>query len=74
MITCVKRLLEICACNELLVMNTWFQHTEIHRFTWECRKNDVRSIIHFLVRKISRADVQDVKMIRESRVATTTWW
>ena len=27
------RLLRFCAVNDMLVMNSWFQHKEIHKFT-----------------------------------------
>ena len=32
-----RKLLEFCATNGLIVCNTWYQHKEIHQFTWECR-------------------------------------
>ena len=47
-----KRLLQYCAGNELVVANTWFQHKDIHKFTWECRGKSQWTIIdYFLVRK-----------------------
>ena len=29
-----RKLLEFCATNGLIVCNTWYQHKEIHQFTW----------------------------------------
>ena len=43
-----KRLLQLCAENELVVANTWFQHKDIHKFTWQCRGENQRSIIDYL--------------------------
>ena len=66
-----KRLLKFCACNALQVMNTWFQHKLIHKFTWECKGRGVRSIIdYFLVRKCNRADVQDMKVLRGAEIGS----
>ena len=39
-----KRLSQLCAENELVVANTWFQHRDIHKCTWECRGKNQRSI------------------------------
>ena len=63
-----KRLLEFCACNEMLVIQYMII---IHRFTWECRGKDMRSIIdYFLVRKTNRADAQGVKVIRGAEIGS----
>ena len=36
------RLLQFCAENDLVIANSWFQHKEIHKFTWECRRKNQR--------------------------------
>ena len=46
-----KRLLQLCAENELMVANIWFQHKDIHKFTWQCRGRNQRSIIDYFVVK-----------------------
>ena len=43
----MRWLLQFCAENELVVTNTWFQHKDIHKFTWECTGNNQRSIIDY---------------------------
>ena len=29
-----ERLLDFCACNQLVITNTWFQHKPLHQATW----------------------------------------
>ena len=33
-----QRLLSVCAANELVILNTFFQHKDIHKYTWESRR------------------------------------
>ena len=59
------RLLRFCAINDMLVMNSWFQHKDIHKFTWVCPGRDLKSIIdYFVVRRDTRVRVKDVKVVR----------
>ena len=47
-----RRLLDFCAVHELVILNTIFQHKEIHKFTWESKGRGLRSIIdYFMVRR-----------------------
>ena len=32
-----QRLLSVCVANELVILNTFFQHKDIHKYTWESR-------------------------------------
>jgi len=32
-----RKLIDFCALNNLKIMNTFFKHKEIHKFTWEAR-------------------------------------
>ena len=34
------RLLDLCAVNELVIINTFCQHKEIHKFTWKTKEGD----------------------------------
>lgn len=66
-----KRLLQFCAENDMVVTNTWFQHKDIHKFTWECRGRNQRSIIdYFLVRREMRCQVRDVKVVRGAEIGS----
>ena len=38
-----KRLLEFCMAND--IMNSWFQHKEIHKYTWKNESQQRRSIM-----------------------------
>ena len=60
-----QRLLGLCAMNELVVLNTTYQHKDIHKYTWENKGRGLRSIIdYFIVKKALRPGVADVKVIR----------
>ena len=65
------RLLGLCATNNLVILNTFFQHKEIHKFTWESRGRGLRSIIdYFIVGKALRPGVADVRVIRGAEVGS----
>jgi len=62
--------LQFCAENEL-VANTWFQHKDIHKFTWECRgKNQRFTIDNNLVRKGMKGQLRDVKVARGAEICS----
>ena len=51
--------------NELVVLNTIYQHKDIHKYTWENKGRGLRSIIdYFIVKKALKPGVADVKVIR----------
>ena len=59
-----SRLLMFSAENGFSIMNTHFEHKEIHKFTWKCPGRGLQSIIdYFLVRADLRKDVNDVRVI-----------
>ena len=65
------RLLGLCATNDLVILNTFFQHKEIHKFTCESMRRGLRSIIdYFIVGRASRQGVADVKVIRGAEVGS----
>ena len=65
------RLLRFCAMNDILVMNSWFQHKNIHKFTWVCPGRDLKSIIdYFVVRRDTWVRVKDVKVVRGADVSS----
>ena len=60
-----ERLLDFCACNNLIVTYTWFQHKPIHQLTWFRNRN--RSlpghlIDHVLVNRRFRSSVLDTRV------------
>ena len=65
------QLLRCCAVNELLATNTWYQHKEIHKYTWVCPGRELKSIIdYFLVRKDNRRRIKDVKVVRGAEIGS----
>ena len=66
-----RRLLDLCAVNELVILNTLYQHKEIHKFTWESKGRGLKSIIdYFIVRRALRPGVTDVRVIRGAEVGS----
>ena len=66
-----EQLLRFCAVNEMLVANSWYQHREIHKYTWVCPGRELRSIIdYFLVRKGDRVRVNDVRVVRGAEIGS----
>ena len=64
------RLLQFCAENNLRITNSWFQHKEIYKFTWECRGRNQRSIIDILVRRTMKGQLRDVKVLRGAEIGS----
>ena len=65
------RLLRFGAMNDMLVTNSWFQHKDIHNFTWVCPGRGLKSIIDYcVVRREIRMRVKDVKMVRGAEVSS----
>ncbi len=66
-----RRLLDLCAVNELAILNTLYQHKEIHKCTWESKERGLKSIIdYFIVRRALRPGVTDVRVIRGAEVGS----
>ena len=39
-----QRLLRLCATNELVVLNSFYQHKDIHKFTWESEGQESKAL------------------------------
>lgn len=50
-----QRLLRLCAMNELVVLNSFYQRKDIHKFTWESKGRGFRSITDYVIAKRSRS-------------------
>lgn len=44
-----ERLIDICEEIVLKISNPWFQHKNIHSYTWTQNKRNLRSIIDYIV-------------------------
>ena len=58
-----RRLLEFCATNGLILCNTWYQHNEIHQFTWECSGRGFISITDYFLMKREDRRRMDIKVV-----------
>ena len=62
-----ERLLDFCACNNLVITNTWFQHKPIHQLTWYRngdRTNHGHLLDYVLVNHSFRSSVLDTRIYR----------
>ena len=58
-----RQLLQLCCSNGLRIMNTFFQHGEVHKYTWYRPSMDQKSLINFcIVSSDLICDVLDVRV------------
>lgn len=66
-----QRMLDFCIINQILIGNTWFNHKNIHKITYEVQGLEHRSMIDYITyTKNMRYAVNDVKAIREAELST----
>lgn len=59
------RIIDFCIQNNMLVMNTFFQHKDVHKYTREVKSRGERSIIDYIiVSRELRQKIDDVKVRR----------
>ena len=65
-----RYLLQLCCSNGLRIMNTFFQHRDVHKYTWYRPSMDqnLDSFLHSFVRLFS--DVLDVRVKRGAELST----
>ena len=60
-----NRLIEVCEQHELKILNGFYQHRDIHKYTWVQQTRGLKSIIDYAITKqASRLKVQQVKVCR----------
>ena len=66
-----KRLLSFSAENVFKVLNTFYEHKEMHKYTWKCPGRGLKSIIdYFLVRNEMKRNVNNVKVGRGAEIGS----
>jgi hypothetical protein len=66
-----KLLLEFCLDNNLVIMNTHFQHKRIHKITREVKSRDEQSIIDYtIVQKTEKNWIRDVRVKRSYEIGS----
>ena len=66
-----RYLLQLCCSNGLRIMNTFFQHREVHKYTWYRPSMDQKSLIDFcIVSSDLFSDVLDVRVKRGAELST----
>ncbi|GFG36537.1 hypothetical protein Cfor_09350 [Coptotermes formosanus] len=62
-----RKLIDFCTFNNLKIMNTFFNHKEIHKFTWEARGH--KSVIDYFITNMKNAKViQDIRTYKSNEV------
>jgi len=64
-----RKLIDFYTFNNLKIINTFFKHKEIHKFTWKARRH--KSIIDYFItnRKTSKV-IQDIKVYRNNEIGS----
>ena len=66
-----RYLLQLCCSNGLRIMNTFFQHREVHKYTWYGPSMDQKSLIDFcIVSSDLFSNVLDVRVKRGAELST----
>ncbi|XP_030752879.1 craniofacial development protein 2-like [Sitophilus oryzae] len=66
-----NRLINICDQNNLRILNDFFQHHDIHKYTWIQHSRNLKSVINYvIVRQYTALKIQDVRVYRH----TTDMW
>ena len=66
-----RYLLQLCCSHGLHIMNTFFQHREVHKYTWYRSSMDQKSLIDFcIVSSDLLSDVLDVRVKRGAELST----
>ena len=66
-----RYLLQLCCSNKFRIMNTFFQHREVHKDTWYRPSMDQKSLIDFcIVSSDLFSDVLDVQVKRGAKLLT----
>lgn len=66
-----NRLIDFCIINDLIILNTLFDHKEIHKYTREVKSRNERSLIdYFLTNSTQRIKVNNVRVKRGSEIGS----
>lgn len=60
-----ERLIELCQQHQLRIWNGFFQHRDIHKYTWTQRTRNLRSIIDYVIStQEPQIHIEDVRVYR----------
>ena len=66
-----RYLLQLCCSNGFRIINTFFQHREVHKYTWYRPSMDQKSLIDFCIVSLDLfSDVLDVRVKRSAELST----
>ena len=70
-----RYLLQLCCSNGLRIMNTFFQHREVHKYTWYRSSMDQKPLIDFcIVLSDLFSDVLDFRVSEVMNCQLITVW
>ena len=66
-----RYLLQLCCSNGLCIMNTFFQHRDVYKYTWYRPSMEQKSLMHFCIVSADLfSDVLDVRVKRGAELST----
>ena len=66
-----ERLLDFCCANGMSIMNTFFPHKDVHKYTWYRQSLQQKSLIDFfVVPSCAKRMVCDVRVLRGAELST----
>jgi hypothetical protein len=67
----VERLMELCTQTSLKIWNGFFNHKNIHKYTWEQHTKNLKTIIDYIITKQDlKLKIQDVRAYRGPNCGT----
>ena len=67
-----RRLIEYCEQYGLRIMNGFYQHRNVHRYTWTQTTRQLKSIIDYVIIKQHTSSLKMLECTEEQSVARTT--
>ena len=66
-----ERMLELCSVNKLKIMNTFFNHKQIHKKTWTSPDGKTKNEIDYIcISKRWASSIQDVRVKRRADIGS----
>jgi hypothetical protein len=66
-----ERLIELCTQTSLKIWNGFFNHKNIHKYTWEQQKKNLKTVIDYIITKqYLKLKMQDVRAYRGPNCGT----
>lgn len=66
-----EQLIELCEQYDFMIVNNFFQHKDIHKYTWQQNTRELQSIIDYIiVRQATSIKVMDSRVYRGAQIGS----